>query len=135
MEFHQELRFPMRLPFIGSALGGALFYDGGNVYSRVSRITFRAYPPKPIFNPANPTECEFNCTNELNYFAHTVGFGLRYSTPVGPIRIDLGFPINRPQFVSPICPNDDPLCLDGRNGFQATRLPGFQIFFNLGSTF
>jgi outer membrane protein assembly factor BamA len=135
MEFHQELRFPMRLPFIGSALGGALFYDGGNVYSRVSRITFRAYPPKPIFNPANPTECEFNCTNELNYFAHTVGFGLRYSTPVGPIRIDLGFPINRPQFVSPICPNDDPLCLDGRNGFHATRLPGFQIFFNLGSTF
>jgi outer membrane protein insertion porin family len=135
MEFHQEFRFPMRLPFIGSALGGALFYDGGNVYSRLSRITFRAYPPKPIFNPANPTECQFNCTNELNYFAHTVGFGLRYSTPVGPIRIDLGFPINRPQFVSPICPNDDPLCLDGRNGFQATRLPGFQIFFNLGSTF
>ena len=74
----------------------------------LSRITFRAYPPKPIFNPANPTECQFNCTNELNYFAHTVGFGLRYSTPVGPIRIDLGFPINRPQFVAPICPNGDP---------------------------
>ena len=135
MEFHQEFRFPMRLPFVGSALGGALFYDGGNVYSRLSRITFRAYPPKPIFNPADPTVCQFNCTNELNYFAHTVGFGLRYSTPVGPIRVDLGFPINRPQFVSPICPNGNPLCLDGRNGFQATRLPGFQIFFNLGSTF
>jgi outer membrane protein insertion porin family len=135
MEFHQEFRFPMRLPFVGSALGGALFYDAGNVYSRLSRITFRAYPPKPIFNPANPTVCEFNCTNELNYLAHTVGFGLRYSTPVGPIRIDLGFPINRPQFVAPICPNDDPNCLDGRNGFHATRLPGFQIFFNLGSTF
>ncbi len=135
MEFHQEFRFPMRLPFVGTALGGALFYDGGNVYSRLSRITFRAYPPKPIFNSANPTECQFNCTNELNYFAHTVGFGLRYSTPVGPIRVDLGFPINRPQFVSPICPNDDPACLDGRNGFHASRLPGFQIFFNLGSTF
>ena len=135
MEFHQELRFPMRLPFVGSALGGAFFYDGGNVYSRVSRITFRASPPKPIFNPANPTECEFNCSNELNYFAHTVGFGLRYSTPVGPIRIDLGFPINRPAFVAPICPNDDASCLDGRNGFKSARLPGFQIFFNLGSTF
>ena len=55
MEFHQEFRFPMRLPFVGSALGGALFYDGGNVYSRLSRITFRANPPKPVFNPANPT--------------------------------------------------------------------------------
>jgi outer membrane protein insertion porin family len=135
LAFHQEFRFPMRLPFIGTALGGAFFYDGGNVYSRVSRITFRATPPKPVFDPANPKACLFNCTNELNYFSHTVGIGFRYSTPVGPIRIDLGFPINRPQFVAPICPNGDPSCLDGQNGFKATRLPGFQIFFNLGSTF
>ena len=135
MEFNQELRFPMRLPFVGSALGGAIFYDGGNVYSRLSRITFRANSPKPIFDPANPTVCKYNCTNELNYFAHTIGFGLRYSTPVGPIRIDLGFPINRPRFVAPICPSGDATCLDGQNGFQSTRLPGFQIFFNLGSTF
>jgi outer membrane protein assembly factor BamA len=135
LEFNQEIRFPMRLPFVGSALGGAIFYDGGNVYSRLSRITFRAYSPAPVFNPAKPTECLYNCTNELNYFAHTVGFGLRYSTPVGPIRIDLGFPINRPRFVAPICPSGNPDCLEGQNGFQATRLPGFQIFFNLGSTF
>src|SRR6202035_2061055 len=53
LAFHQEFRFPMRLPFIGTALGGAFFYDGGNVYSRVSRITFRASPPKPVFDPAN----------------------------------------------------------------------------------
>jgi len=26
-------------------------------------------------------------------------------------------------------------CQQGQFGFQATRLPGFQIFFNLGSTF
>jgi outer membrane protein insertion porin family len=135
LEFNQELRFPMRLPFVGTALGGAIFYDGGNVYSRLSRITFRAYSPDPVFNPAKPTECLYNCTNELNYFAHTVGFGLRYSTPVGPIRIDLGFPINRPRFVAPICPSGNPDCLEGQNGFQGTRLPGFQIFFNLGSTF
>jgi outer membrane protein insertion porin family len=135
LEFNQEFRFPMRLPYIGTALGGALFYDGGNVYSRLGRITFRAYPPKPIFNPANPLECLYNCTNELNYFSHTVGIGFRYSTPVGPIRIDLGFPINRPQFVAPICPSGQPSCLDGSMGFHATRLPGFQIFFNLGSTF
>jgi outer membrane protein insertion porin family len=135
LAFQQEFRFPMRLPFIGSALGGALFYDAGNVYTRLGRITFRASPPKPVFNPANPRQCLFNCTNELNYLSHTVGMGLRYSTPVGPIRIDLGFPINRPQFVAPICPSGNASCLDGQNGFKATRLPGFQIFFNLGSTF
>jgi outer membrane protein assembly factor BamA len=134
---NQEFRFPMRLPYIGSALSGALFYDGGNVYSKLSRVTFRPYSPKPIFNPANPTQCEFNCTNELNYFSHTVGLGFRYGTPVGPIRVDLGYQINRPQFVTPICPKGvlTVNCQQGQFGFQATRLPGFQIFFNLGSTF
>jgi outer membrane protein assembly factor BamA len=134
---NQEFRFPMRLPYIGSALSGALFYDGGNVYSRIDRVTLRAYPPKPIFNPANPKQCQFNCTNELNYFAHTVGLGFRYGTPVGPIRIDLGYQINRPQFVAPICPSGVATvnCQSGQLGFKATRLPGFQIFFNLGSTF
>jgi outer membrane protein insertion porin family len=140
---NQEFRFPMRLPYIGTSLGGAFFYDGGNVYSRLSRITFRAYSPKPVFalrDPAqpasatNPTVCVYNCTNELNYFAHTIGFGIRYATPVGPIRIDLGYQINRPFFVVP-CVNSTtgtpvtPLCLKG------AQLPRLQVFFNLGSTF
>jgi len=134
---NQEFRFPMRLPFVGTALSGALFYDGGNVYSRLSRVTLRSYSPRPILNSANLPQCVFNCTNELNYFSHTVGMGFRYSTPVGPIRIDLGYQINRPQFVTPICPNGVALvnCQNGQFGFQATRLPGFQIFFNLGSSF
>jgi len=127
----------MRLPYLGTALGGALFYDGGNVYSRLGRLSFRANSPAPRFDPANPTQCQFNCTNELNYFAHTVGIGFRYGTPVGPIRIDLGYQLNRPAFVAPICPNgvSSNNCLQGQFGFQATRLPGFQIFFNLGSSF
>jgi len=134
---NQEFRFPMRLPFIGTALSGALFYDGGNVYSRLSRVTLRWSSPKPIFNPANPTQCQFNCTNELNYFSHTVGLGFRYATPIGPIRIDLGYLINRPQFVEPICPSGVAFvnCQTGQFGFTARRLPGFQIFFNLGSSF
>jgi outer membrane protein insertion porin family len=134
---NQEFRFPMRLPYIGTALSGALFYDGGNVYSRLGRITFRTYSPEPVFRAANPTQCQFNCTNELNYFAHTAGMGFRYTTPVGPIRIDLGYQLNRPKFVSPICPSGQAsaTCLLNPVGFQATRLPGFQIFFNLGSTF
>ena len=52
---NQEFRFPMRLPFIGTQLGGALFYDGGNVYSRLDHITLRAYPPKPIFALQDPS--------------------------------------------------------------------------------
>jgi outer membrane protein insertion porin family len=130
---NQEFRFPMRLPYFGTSLGGAFFYDGGNVYSRLSRISFRTSTPKPTFDtsdPANAT-CLTNCANELNYFAHTVGFGVRYSTPVGPIRVDLGYQINRPYFVVPC--NDltgaIPTC------HKAGQLPRFQIFFNLGSSF
>ncbi len=143
---NQEFRFPMRLPFVGTSLGGALFYDGGNVYSRLSRISFRATLPAPTFklvpvDPTNPTgpmipACKTNCTNELNYFAHTAGLGFRYKTPVGPIRIDLGYQLNRPSFVIPIpCPSSLKGCQVGSLGQQGTRLPGFQIFFNLGSTF
>ncbi|HME11826.1 MAG TPA: POTRA domain-containing protein [Candidatus Acidoferrum sp.] len=131
---NQEVRFPMHLPFIGSALGGAIFYDGGNVFSQLSRVTFRYRPPTPVFD--TPTHCQYNCTNELNYFSHTVGFGVRYATPVGPIRVDLGYQINRPLFVIPVPtpgispdPNMCPaMC-------QGTRLPKFQIFFNLGPSF
>jgi outer membrane protein assembly factor BamA len=140
---NQEIRFPMRLPFFGTAMGGAIFYDGGNVYSRLSRVSLRWKPPMPLFRAATGTEapcptaqplCKTDYTNELNYFSHTVGFGLRYATPVGPIRIDMGYQLNRPAFVIP-CPNTTldangiPICK------QLTRLPGFQIFFNLGSSF
>ena len=142
---NQEFRFPMRLPFLGTSLGGAIFYDGGNIYSRLSRISFSAALPKPTFGlqdpllPPGPTNlpvCLTNCSNELNYFAHTVGLGVRYKTPVGPIRVDLGYQLNRPSFVIPIpCPRNTPGCLLGSLGQQSTRLPGFQIFFNLGSSF
>ncbi len=143
--FNQEIRFPMRLPFAGTSLGGAIFYDVGNVYSRLSRISLRATLAAPTFklitDPNNPNgpmipACDTNCSNELNYFAHTVGLGVRYKTPVGPIRIDFGYQLNRPSFVIPIpCPSNCKTFKVGSLGQQGTRLPGFQIFFNLGSSF
>jgi outer membrane protein insertion porin family len=134
---NQEIRFPLKLPFISSNLGGALFYDEGNVYSQLSHVSLRWSSPEPVFQTAypgltpgrfNPTHCVYNCSNELNYFSHTIGFGLRYATPVGPIRIDLGYELNHPEFVIP-CKNGEPNCQQG------TRLPRLQIFFNLGSSF
>jgi outer membrane protein assembly factor BamA len=135
---NQEFRFPMHLPYIGNKLGGTIFYDGGNVYSQTSRVTLRWLPPKPIFNPADPTQCLYNCTNELNYFSNNIGFGVRYATPVGPIRVDLGYQMNRPYFVVPIpCPNGTTTttCPTGSLGFEPGRLPRLQVFFSLGPPF
>jgi outer membrane protein assembly factor BamA len=137
MIFNQEIHFPMKLPYVGRSLGGALFYDGGNTYSQLSHVTFRWLPPAPVFKPVysgvnpgrfNPSQCLYNCTNELNYFSHTVGIGLRYATPIGPIRVDLGYQLNRSVFVIP-CKNSSVFCQQG------TRLPRLQVFFNLGSSF
>src|SRR5579859_1292841 len=75
--FNSELRFPLGIapPFVGGTLGGAVFYDVGNVYSSVS---FK------------------NIASDLT---HTVGGGLRYKTPVGPVRVDIGHLLNGPPGV------------------------------------
>jgi len=65
--FNSEVRFPLRLM---KNLGGVVFYDGGNVYSAI------------------------NFNNFVDNYTNTVGIGLRYSTPIGPIRIDLGHNLN-----------------------------------------
>jgi outer membrane protein insertion porin family len=72
--FNSELRIPvpMDLPIVHKNLGLATFYDGGNVYQHVGFSQFIA-----------------NYTN-------TVGIGLRYKTPVGPVRIDIGHNLNSP---------------------------------------
>jgi len=64
---NSEARFPLG---ITKLLGGVVFYDGGNVYSAI------------------------NFNNFVNNYSNTVGVGLRYSTPIGPVRIDFGRNLN-----------------------------------------
>jgi outer membrane protein insertion porin family len=86
-----EYRFPM--PILGfKNLGGATFYDTGNAFRDLSDIS-------------------------LNDFTHSAGFGIRYQTPLGPIRLDLGF-------------NLDPhIRADGQKEDRV------KVFFTLGHTF
>ncbi len=51
-------------------LGAAVFVDGGNVFERVSSL-------------------------DLGDLRGSVGFGVRYRSPIGPIRFDLGFKLDR----------------------------------------
>lgn len=110
--FNQELRFPTRFSIAGSRLGGTIFYDGGNVFSSVSHISLAWKPPSP--------------TN-LNYFSHTVGIGVRYPTPVGPVRLDFGYQLNPAQYQ--VVTNTT------TNATELLRLPRFQFFFNIGPVF
>ncbi|HKN62325.1 MAG TPA: POTRA domain-containing protein [Candidatus Acidoferrales bacterium] len=120
--FNQELRFPMKLPFIGNRLGGTIFYDGGNVYTDLNHINFHWSPPSVTI----PQGSSSFLATELNYFSHTVGFGFRYPTPVGPVRIDLGYQLNPAlyQFYNPTT-----------QLFQNIRLPHFGFSFNIGPVF
>jgi outer membrane protein assembly factor BamA len=111
LAFNQELHFPMKLPFVGNKLGGTLFYDGGNVYRDVNHISLN-------WKPSSSTD--------LTYFSHTVGFGVRYPTPVGPVRVDLGYQLNPPQYQA----TDQVTHL-----LKLNQLPHFQFFFNIGPIF
>lgn len=111
LAFNQELRFPMRLPFVGNRLGGTVFYDAGNVYTDISHISFAWKPP---------------ANNNLAYFSHTVGLGVRYPTPIGPVRVDFAYQLNPAQYQATIAPSTTP---------QTFRLPHFQFFFNIGPIF
>jgi outer membrane protein insertion porin family len=71
--FNSEGRFPIpiTIPVI-KHLGGVVFYDGGNVFSSIGFNHF------------------------FRQYSNTVGFGLRYQTPVGPIRFDIGHNLSPP---------------------------------------
>ena len=115
LTFNQELRFPMRLPFIGNRLGGTLFYDGGNVYSDIHHISLAWKSPS---------------FTDLNYFSHTVGFGVRYPTPVGPVRVDIGYQLNPAQYQADVTDT-----ATQQTQTKIFQLPHFGFFFNIGSTF
>ncbi len=105
-----ELRFPL----IGQNIGGVLFYDLGNVYTTLSKF------PRALFqlHQTGPTD--------LNFTSHTVGIGLRYRTPVGPVRLDLGYNLNPPTIEQFTGTSLQP---------QLKQLPHFHFFFSFGQTF
>jgi outer membrane protein insertion porin family len=59
----------LRLPVWGD-LGAAFFVDGGNVFERTTQL-------------------------DLGELRGSVGFGVRYRSPIGPVRLDLGFKLDR----------------------------------------
>jgi outer membrane protein insertion porin family len=76
-----------------SGLGAALFYDGGNVFLKADEFDFD--------------------------WRHSIGAGLRWDSPIGLLRLDLGLPLQRR-----VLPYDPP-----------RKEAAYQIFFSFGQAF
>jgi outer membrane protein assembly complex protein YaeT len=107
-----------RFPLIGDNIGGVLFTDIGNVYSDINHISLR-YRQRNL--------------QDFNYAVQGYGFGLRYKTPVGPVRVDLSLSPNSPRFFGFKGTEDQLLFGGGQQVVQ--RINIFQFHISLGQAF
>jgi outer membrane protein assembly factor BamA len=123
-----ELRLPpSTLPLVGSSVSFVVFHDMGNVFQNAKDM----FPSFLRFKQPNSSTCE-NVSNpigtcDFNYFSHAVGLGARYSTPVGPIRVDFSYNLNPPRY---------PVIYDFYNNPpHAAQAGHFNFFFSIGQSF
>jgi outer membrane protein assembly factor BamA len=113
-----ELRFPL----YGANINGVLFEDAGNIYSSLGSISFRA-------DQRNP--------EDFDYMVHAVGFGVRYRTPIGPLRLDLAYSINPPKYNGFPGNYAQLVQCSAAATCQASlqQISHFQFFFSIGQAF
>ncbi len=82
-----ELRFPLIKRI---KVGGVLFLDGGNVWDKPSDVSL------DDFAPMRDMEEEGGYTEDnVTKYRYSFGVGIRYNTPIGPLRLDYGVPVSR----------------------------------------
>ena len=117
-----ELRTPpVALPFVGNNLGFVFFHDMGNVFDTANHIIsgmlrFNQQSIASCAPPNSKIPCNFS------YNAQAVGLGIRYKTPVGPVRFDMGYTLNPTRY---------PIQETG----QTESLRRINVFFSIGQTF
>jgi outer membrane protein assembly factor BamA len=104
----------LRLSSAQRRMGLTFFEDAGNVYSTVRRMRLLKITQS---SPA-----------DFDYTSHAVGIGLRYKTPVGPIRFDVGYNLNPPRYNVITYPN-------GVQHIEVQRLSNVQFFISIGQSF
>ena len=120
-----ELRTPpIALPYIGDNLSAVIFHDAGNVFNSPGDIFpslgHWTQPHKETCDPQSTQPCDFN------YISQAIGLGVRYRTPIGPVRVDFGYNLTPTYF--PV--RDDPV-----RGPYLDHTGRFNFFFSIGQTF
>jgi outer membrane protein insertion porin family len=90
-----EWRFPM--PLLSKwNVSGVSFVDGGNVWERAEDIRLHSFRWRSY--PRDPDD---EAATKLWDYRYSIGGGLRIDTIVGPIRLDVGFPLKRALLTNP----------------------------------
>jgi len=135
---NMELRFPnVTVPFVQEKIGFSVFHDMGNVFARPQEMLeslgrWHQADPAICFQPP-PSGTLSQCN--YNYLSHAIGLGVRYQTPIGPLRFDFGYNLNPPAF-----PSYTNIVVNQVNGvetgqFGAQRAGHFNFSFNVGQSF
>ena len=130
-----ELRFPnITLPYLLDNIGFTVFHDMGNVFARPQELL----PSIGRWHQPNPQVCLQESTHtqcNYNYLSHAIGLGVRYQTPIGPLRFDFGYNLNPPVFpaYTNIVTNPVTGVTTGQFGFQ--RAGSFNFSFSIGQSF
>jgi outer membrane protein insertion porin family len=128
---------PPTLRWVGTDLSFVLFHDMGNAFQKSSQIWPSALRIKQphSYTCRNVTVAytTYNTpdTCDFNDFSHALGLGLRYHTPIGPVRGDLSYNLNPPIY---------PVFYDYTTSSQAPnphvgQAGHFNFFFSIGQSF
>jgi outer membrane protein insertion porin family len=133
-----ELRFPeTSLPYLGEGFGFAVFHDMGNVFTAphdMIKGLLRWHQDDPGLclsgGTANPScVTQFN-NSGYDYTSHAVGLGLRYRTPLGPLRFDFGYNLNPTRYFEAFGTTNTTTPTT-----ETQRLGHFNVFFSIGQPF
>jgi outer membrane protein assembly factor BamA len=119
---------------LNDTIGFSVFHDVGNVFARPQEML----DSLGTWHQPHPSACmhedtHLNC--DYNYLSQAVGVGVRYQTPIGPLRFDFGYNLNPPVFPSytdVTCNSVTGRCT-GQFGFQ--RAGHFNFSFSVGQSF
>jgi outer membrane protein assembly complex protein YaeT len=117
-----ELRTPpVELPIVGNNVGFVFFHDMGNVFASANDLLKGITTlHQPSLAPCAPPTSDLPCN--FSYNPQAIGAGIRYRTPIGPVRFDLSYNFNPTRY--PI-----------REENRVSSLHRINFFFSIGQTF